>query len=335
MADTFTNGFCLKLEGILTQDQIKQVKDLLYVYTLDYSIEPITTDLIVSDYQLPQAYHIYMASKEQDGKMRPGTKDQYKMCLEKLLFRFCLPLDRYTINHLRLYIQEISVNVKTGKRISTTTLNQRKSIIRSFFRWLYEEEYIQKDPSIRLKIDKSNSKPRDGYKDTQIEALKLACRDLRTSAIVNLLASSGIRVAECAGLNIADVDLVNRKIIVYGKGGKWRTTFINAATVLAIQTYLATRNDTNTALFVSRRFPHDRLSTSAIRKLLHSLQKTSGVDNVIPHRFRYTMATDAIEAGMPIESVQTLLGHSNITTTTHYAKVSTAKVEMDYKKYMK
>lgn len=335
MTDSFIDGFCLKLESLLLPEQVRIVKNLLSSYVLNYTITPNTTELILPDYQLPQAYHIYMASKEQDGKMGKGSKEQYRMCLEKMLFRFCIPLDKYTVNHIRLYLSEISVNQRTGKQLSKTTLNQRKAIIRSFFQWLYEEEYIPKNPTLRIKADKSDSKPRVAYKDVQIEALKITNNDLRTNAIINLLLSSGIRVAECVGLNKSDIDLTNRKISVYGKGGKWRTTFIDAATVVSIKMYLESRNDTNEALFVSNRAPHNRLSTSAIRKILHSLQEKSGIDNIIPHKFRHTMATHAINSGMPIESIQSLLGHSNIETTLRYAHVSNSKIEADYKKYMK
>lgn len=334
MSDSFADGFCLKLQGILEPEQIKQVKDLLNVYIANYDIEPITTDLAIRDYQLPDAYYIYMATKEQDGKMKAGTKRQYEMCLEKLLFRFCLPLDQITINHLRLFLQEISINQKTGGHISKATLNQRKNIIRSFFSWLYEEEYIEKDPSKRIRPERADSKPREAFGDEQIEKMRAACQTARERAIIDLLVSSGIRISECVGLDITNVDLEKREVVVFGKGEKWRTSYIDAAAVVSIRRYLATRSDNNKALFVTSREPHKRLSPAAVRRSLKKLSEVSGVPNIIPHRFRHTMATKAINSGMPIESVQSILGHSEINTTMNYAHVSSDKAKMDHKRYM-
>lgn len=335
MSEMFTSGFCLKLNGVLEPAQIKAVKELLDIYTMGFEIKPITTDLTVSEYQLPQAYYIYMAAKEQDGKMKPGTREQYRLCLEKMLFRLRMPLEMITVNHLRLYIHEISTNAKTGRPLSKASLNQRKAIIRSFFKWLYEEEYIPKDPSVRIKSERADSKPRTAYKDTQIEALRIASSDKRTRAIVDLLASSGIRIAECVRLNRDDIDFEARELTVFGKGEKWRTAFIDAAAVVSIKAYLATRQDDSEALFVSSKAPHKRMTTDGIRKSLHKLSDETGVDDIIPHRFRHTMATRAIDRGMPIESVQSILGHTQISTTLRYAHVSKDKVKRDHQTYMR
>ena len=162
----------------------------------------------------------------------------------------------------------------------------------------------------------------------------MACKNSRDRAIVDLLASSGIRVSECVGLNISDVDLDKREITVFGKGEKWRTSHIDAATVVSIRKYLSTRNDDSKALFVCNKRPHKRISTSGVRRCLHKLSDESGVPDIIPHRFRHTMATSAISKGMPIESVQTVLGHANIGTTMHYAHVSNSKVKANHERYM-
>ena len=335
MSETFTSGFCLKLNGVLEPEQIKAVKELLDIYTMGFEIKPITTDLTVSEYQLPQAYYIYMASKEQDGRMKPGTREQYRMCLEKMLFRLRMPLEQITVNHIRLYLHEISTNQKTGKPLSKASMNQRKAIIKSFFRWLYEEEYIQKDPSVRIRSERTDSKPRTAYKDTQIEALRLASTDPRTRAIIDLLTSSGIRIAECVRLNRSDIDLESRELTVFGKGEKWRTAYIDAATVVSLKAYLATRKDKSEALFVSSKAPHKRLSAGAIRRVMHKLSAVTGIEDIIPHRFRHTTATRAIDRGMPIESVQVMLGHEEISTTLRYAHVSNEKVKRDHQTYMR
>lgn len=334
MHDSFVEGFCLKLEGYLEQEEIKQVANLLSIYTMEYDIKPITTDLITTEYRLPDAYYIYMASKEQDGKMSDGSKSQYKMCLEKLLFRFGIPLNDITINHLRLYIQEISVNSRTGKKLSRTTINQRKSIIKSFFHWLYEEEFITKDPSIRIKPERNDSKPRSAFTDVEIETIRSFCKSWRERAIIDTLYSSGIRVSELCGLNKSDIDLDKRELTIFGKGGKWRTSYIDASTVISLRMYFNLRDDANDAAFIGEREPHARLSTSGVRTILNSISERSGVDNIIPHRFRHTMATRGINLGMPIESVQMILGHSQIKTTLHYTHVSNDKVKSDHQRYI-
>lgn len=335
MSDTFTEGFCLKLTGVLPPEQVRAVRDLLSVYTIGYKIEPVKMDVIIQDYQLPQAYFIFLAAKEQDGRMKPGTREQYRMCLEDLLFKLRLPLEDITVNHLRLYIQDASRNRKTGRPVSKNTLNQRKSIIRSFFSWLYEEEYIEKDPSVRIKPERADAKPRTAYQDTQVEALRRACDNLRDRAIVDLLRSSGIRVAECVGLDRRDVDLDGREVTVFGKGEKWRVSYIDAAAVVSIRAYLATRSDDSDALFVSSKAPHKRMTSSGIRRSLHKLTDATGIDDIIPHRFRHTTATRAIDRGMPIESVQVMLGHEEISTTLRYAHVSKDKVKRDHQTYMR
>lgn len=331
----FVEGFCLKLQPYFKEDQIEKIKNLLNVYSLNYSITPVSINLVNTEYEIPEAYYIYMAAKEQQGRMSKKSKQQYSLCLQDMLKYLSLPLNEITINHLRLYIQYISKNKRTGKALSTETLNQRKSIIRSFFKWLYQEQYIQKDPSIRIKREKAHTKPREEYSDIDIEQIRRACKHPRDIAIVDLLISSGIRVAECAGLNIKDVNLDKREIIVYGKGGKWRTVYIDAKTVVSLQNYIKEREDSNEALFVSLRSPHKRLSTSGIRRRLHELTEKSGVENIIPHRFRHTMATTAINRGMPIESIQSILGHSQLETTMHYAHILDDKVKQDHQKYIR
>lgn len=334
MSDSFVDGFFLKLEPYFEPEQNKKICEMLRIYTMGFTISPIRTELAVAEYRLPTAYHVYMAAKAQDGKMTERSKEQYKMCLEGLLFFLKIPVDQITVNHIRMYLNEIAVNKRTGKPLSGETLNQRKSIIKSFFRWLYEEEYVEKDPSVRIKREKPNSKPREKYEDTDIEKIRNACQCERDIAIIDLLASSGIRVSECVGLNRDDVDLDKRELTVYGKGGKWRTTYMDARTVVSIRKYLESRQDDCTALFVSKRKPYKRISTAALRRCLHGLTAGSGVEDIIPHRFRHTVATRAMEKDMPPDSVREMLGHSDIKTTMHYTHINREKVRSDYQRYI-
>lgn len=332
--NSFVDGFILMLDKNFSKEQIRYIKDSLYTYSLGFEITPRTTELIDQYYKLPQAYYIYMATKQQDGIMSVASFRQYEMCLTDFLYYLAMPLEKITTNHIRLYLQHISKNKRTGERISENTMNQRKSIIRSFFKWLCVEEYIDKDPSLRIRDEKPKSKPRTAYKDIEIEMLRESCDNIRDKAIIDLLFSSGMRISECVNLNIGDVDFDSREVTVYGKGGKWRKVFIDSKTVVSLKRYLSSRYDDNPALFVTKRKPNERIHQSGIRKMLHGIEGTSNVDNVIPHKFRHSTATRLINKGMPLEEVQKLLGHERPTTTLRYAHVSLGKIKSDYDKYM-
>lgn len=331
----FVDGFCLRIGNKFGNDQIRVIKEQLEIYSMGYDIKPMVTDIVTTDYELPQELFLFLATKQQDGKMSKASYEQYYGCLSKMLYDLCLPLGSISVNHLRLHISHISTDKRTGKPLSQNTLDQRKSIIRSFFQWLYEEEYIEKDPSVRIKPVRASTKPREAYLDTQTENIRDACKTDRDRAIVDVLCSSGIRVAECVNLDRDDVDLEKREIKVFGKGSKYRTAYIDARAVVSIQKYLDSRTDNDPALFIGLRHGKGRIGTNGVRKVLHDIERNSDITNIIPHRFRHTMATTAINNGMPIESVQALLGHSTVTTTMRYAHVSTNKVKRDHDLYMR
>jgi site-specific recombinase XerD len=335
MANGFVDGFCLRLANQFSQGQIRTIREQLDIYSMGFTITQIEAGIVAVDYELPKELAVFLEVKRQDGRMNNRSYDQYYSCLTKLLYDLRLPLRSITVNHLRMHIAGISINKRTGKPLSQTTLDQRKSIIRSFFRWLYEEEYIESDPSTRIKPVRAAYKPREAYADTQIEAIRDSCKNDRDRAIVDLLSASGIRVEECCRLDRSDIDLEKREIKVFGKGHKYRTSFIDARTVVSVEKYLKSRDDNEAPLFVSIRRPHKRLNTGAIRKMLERLEPESGVNNIIPHRFRHTTATTAISNGMPVESVQAMLGHSLINTTMRYAHVSYDKVKREHDTYMR
>lgn len=335
MSTSFVDGFCMRLGNKFGNDEIRIIREQLEIYSMGFEIRPVTTEIVAAEYQLPQELALFLAVKQQDGKMSKRSYEQYYSCLSKMLYDLCLPLNSITVNHLRLHISRISTDKRNGRPLSQNTLDQRKSIIRSFFQWLYEEEYIEKDPSVRIKPVRADIKPREAYQDVQIESLRDSCTTDRDRAIVDLLTSSGIRVEECSRLNKEDLDLDRREIKVFGKGSKYRTSYIDARTVVSLKKYLDGRTDEDPALFVSLRAPHKRLDTAGIRRMLHRLKPELPAGNVIPHRFRHTMATTAITNGMPIESVQAILGHSQITTTMRYAHVSHDKVKRDHETYMR
>lgn len=338
---TFVDGFISKLSGY-PENIINDVRELLSNYTLQYDITPSVRVPMNGNYLLPEVYELYISAMKQNGRMTASTEQQYRMCIKKMLLDIRLPVDQININHIRTHLSNISVNKDTGRPICQSTLNQRKSIIRSFFAFCAEEGYTDVNPTLRIKRTKYESKPREAIADTDIEKIRNATiqshekrsTSLRDVAIIDLLLSSGIRVSELVNLNISDVDLVNREFVVFGKGNKYRTAYMDARSSVSIQLYLNSRDDDNEALFVAYSEPHDRLKQGGVRKSIKKHAKSIGIHNVYPHKYRHTMATRAINHGMPVTSVQKLLGHKNLNTTMKYSHVSDDTVRNDHRKYV-
>ena len=217
---------------------------------------------------------------------------------------------------------------------SNTTIDNHRRNLSSFFAWLEAEDYILKSPMLRIHKIKTKKVVKKIISDEDIEILRDNCKDIRDLAIIDLLYSTGIRVGELVNLNKDDVDFENRECIVIGKGNKERTVYFDARTKLHLMNYLKSRKDNNPALFVSLDKPYDRLNISGVEVRLRKLGRSLGLEKVHPHKFRRTMATRAIDKGMPIEQVQQLLGHNQIDTTMCYAKVMDENVKYAHRKYI-
>jgi site-specific recombinase XerD len=201
-------------------------------------------------------------------------------------------------------------------------------------KWLGDENYIFKSPLRRIHKIKTTITVRETYADEELEKLRDDCRELRNLAIIDVLNSTGIRVGELVNLDIDDINFEERECVVLGKGDKERIVYFDARTKLHLKKYLKTRNDSNPALFVTIRKPHHRLKAGGVEIMLKKMGEDCNVNHVHPHKFRRTMATTAIDKGMPIEQVQHLLGHEKIDTTLHYAMVKQSNVKMAHKKYI-
>ena len=209
-----------------------------------------------------------------------------------------------------------------------------RRIFSSFFAWLEDEDYIAKSPVRRIHKVKTDSLVKEVLSDEQLEQLRDSCTTKRDLAIIDFLSSTGIRVGELVKLNREDIDFHERQCVVFGKGNKERIVYFNARTKLHLQQYLNGRTDDNPALFVSLHSPHTRLTISGIEMRIRKLGHTLSMPKVHPHKFRRTLATMAIDKGMPIEQVQRLLGHVRIDTTLHYAIVNQNNVKLAHKKYL-
>ena len=209
----------------------------------------------------------------------------------------------------------------TERGCSPTTVNNERRILSTFFQWLENEDLIRKSPVKRTKALKEERGDKKPFSDEDVARLREACRNDRERAVVELLLSSGMRVAELCGLNRADMDMHGRECEVLGKGRKRRTCYFSAEAKLYLERYLASRTDGDPALIVSANKPYTRMAPGSIERMMRLLGERAGVDNTHPHRFRRTMATNNLRRGMKLEEIQQLLGHSNMDTTLIYAKV--------------
>ena len=235
-----------------------------------------------------------------------------------------------TTDDLRSYL----TRYQTEKKSSKVTMDNIRRILSSFFSWLEDEDYIIKSPVRRIHKVKTSKTIKETYTDENLELMRDNCVELRDLAMIDMLASTGMRVGEMVLLNRGDINFNERECIVLGKGDKERIIYFDARTKLHLQNYLDSRTDSNPALFVSLRSPHNRLTIGAIELRLREMGKKLGISKVHPHKFRRTLATMAIDKGMPIEQLQRLLGHQRIDTTLQYAMVKQSNVKLAHRKYI-
>lgn len=258
------------------------------------------------------------------------TIQYYAVTVEKLLNQTDTEVRKITTEEIRTYLADY----QKINGCSNVTIDNIRRNISSFFSWLEEEDYILKSPMRRIHKIKTKTVVKNVITDEGIEKLRDNCKEIRDLAMIDLLYSTGIRVGELVNLNIDDIDLEGRECVVYGKGDKERKVYFDAKAKVHLKEYILSRNDPNSALFVTLDSPHDRLKISGVEIRLRQLGRSLELDRIHPHKFRRTMATRAIDKGMPIEQVQRILGHSQIDTTMQYAMVNQSNVKSSHQKYM-
>ena len=269
-----------------------------------------------------------------DAKQIEGCSDRtikfYRMTIEKMFQSVFSPIRKITTEDMRSYLSKYQ-KVNNCSKVTVDNVRRNISI---FFSWLEEENYILKSPMRRIHKIKTNQQVKEIITDEDIERLRDKCRCSRDLAMIDLLYSTGIRVGELVNLNIDDVDFDARECVVFGKGGKERRVYFDAKAKLHLQRYIESREDNNKALFVTLDAPHDRLKISGVEIRVRTLGRSINLSKIHPHKFRRTMATRAIDKGMPIEQVQKILGHSQIDTTMQYAMVNQSNVKSSHQKYI-
>ena len=316
-----------QMKPYLNQGQYIKLTNSLLNSLQDIDIIDNNNDL--SEVDNLKLLKLFLSAKEVEG-CSEKTILYYKSTIEKMLMKIKKQVYNINTDDLRKYLYDY----KYGNKSSKTTIDNIRRIFSSFFAWLEEEDYIIKNPVRRIHRVKTGRVVKETLTDENLEVLRDNCEEIRDLAIVELLISTGIRVGELVRLNINDVDFYERECIVFGKGESERVVYFDARTKIHLIEYLQSRVDENPALFVSLNEPYNRLGISGVETRLRELGKKCNINKVHPHKFRRTMATNAIDKGMPIEQVQRLLGHLQIDTTMQYAMVNQSNVKLAHRKFI-
>ena len=326
MKNQIINEIQRKMLPYLNNEQLLQLK-----MVLETSFQGLIFD---KGEELPKAekqnaVKAFITAKRIEG-CSEKTLTYYSKTIEAMLNGVGKLPQQITTDDLRKYLTDY----QTQRRSSKVTIDNIRRILSSFFSWLEDEDFIVKSPVRRIHKVKTAKIIKETYTDEALELMRDHCSTVRDLAIIDLLASSGMRVGEMVALNRDDINFNERECVVFGKGSKERIVYFDARTKIHLQNYLESRTDTCSALFVSLTAPYDRLQIGGIERRLRELGKRLNLPRVHPHKFRRTLATSAIDKGMPIEQVQQLLGHQKIDTTMHYAMVKQQNVKLAHRKYI-
>lgn len=314
-----------KMQAVLDNCQRKRFKDILINCLSGY-------DLVEKNDKKDEeiAYiDLFIGAKKVEGRS-DKTLNYYRKTIENMVSDISKQINHITTEDLRLYLAKYQETNKSSK----VTIDNIRRILSSFFGWLEDEDYIIKSPVRRIHKVKTTKSIKETYTDEELESMRDNCDNLRDLALIDILSSTGMRVGELVLLNREDINFNERECIVLGKGDKERTVYFDARTKMHLQKYLDNRTDDNKALFVSLKQPFERLKIGGVEARLRDIGLQLGIQKLHPHKFRRTLATMAIDKGMPIEQLQQLLGHQRIDTTLQYAMVKQSNVKMSHRKYI-
>lgn len=315
-----------KMASILNNEQKGKLKEVLLYTFYNIEVTSIKDELVedTTDYA-----KMFIAAKRIEG-CSERTLNYYETTIKTMIDKLSKKVNSIETEDLRNYLSEYQAKNNCSK----VTIDNVRRILSSFFAWLEDEDYIMKSPVRRIHKVKATQTVKETYTDEELEEMRDACIEIRDLAMVDFLASTGVRVGELVNLDRVDIDMQERSCVVLGKGGKEREVYFDARTKIHLQNYLNSRTDNNSALFVSLLRPYDRLKISGVEIRLRELGKRINIKKIHPHKFRRTMATKAIDKGMPIEQVQVLLGHRKIDTTLQYAMVNQNNVRNSHKRFI-
>ena len=326
MIANLINQVLQAMSKTLGNQQIERLKDVLEITFSNVEIFEKTESDAAIDISVIKTF---LSAKRVEGCSEKSMR-YYESTIRNALATVGKNVRDVTTDDLRQYLDEYQQ--RSGA--SRVTVDNIRRILSSFFAWLEEEFYIVKSPVRRIHKVKTGKVVKETYSDEALEMMRDSCETTRDLAMIDILASTGMRVGELVKLNRSDIDFQNRECIVTGKGNKQRIVYFDARTKIHLQNYLRERKDTNEALFVTLLAPFNRLQISGVEIRLRHIGKDLNMTKVHPHKFRRTLATMAIDKGMPIEQVQHLLGHQSLDTTLQYAMVNQANVKMSHRKFI-
>ena len=329
MKEKFIQEITSTMAEFLDIEQLATLNGILLQVVSNYTItsdEESQHDSSASNLRLLE---MFLSAKQVEG-CSIKTAKYYEVTIKQLFKKMPKKVVNYTTDDIRAYLAVYQRKHKSSK----VTIDNIRRIFSSFFSWLEEEDYIIKSPVRRIHKVKTGAQVKEVLSDENLETLRDNCTNIRDLAIIDMLSSTGMRVGELVKLNREDVNFSERECIVFGKGNKERMVYFNARTKIHLQQYLASRKDRNKALFVSLAKPHLRLGISGVECRLRKIGRNCKIARVHPHKFRRTLATMAIDKGMPVEQVQKLLGHVKIDTTMHYAMVNQTNVKLSHRKFL-
>ena len=326
MKQNFINDVVQGMLPFLNNAQAEKLQEVLHHTLFDYNVIENEDTEKLSEQNLVE---LFLAAKRIEGCSEKSLK-YYEATINSMLNELKKDIKHIVTDDIRTYLTDY----QTRKQSSRVTIDNIRRILSSFFTWLEDEDYILKSPVRRIHKVKTGTNIKETYSDEALELMRDSCTELRDLAMIDLLASTGMRVGEMVLLNREDINFNERECVVFGKGDKERIVYFDARTKIHLLNYLNSRIDDNPALFVSLNKPHRRLQISGVEVRLRQHGKRLGMNKVHPHKFRRTLATMAIDKGMPIEQLQQLLGHRRIDTTLQYAMVKQSNVKIAHRKYI-
>ena len=331
MYEQLKNQLILSLSGKFSVEDVNYIVDKLNFIANDYEISAKSTDLVAYHGDMcPQLVMTYLVCKRMEG-LSEQTLYNYGHYLQIFFQTIQKDPSKVTPNDIRVFL----FKYQKERGITNRTLDKYRTYISSFYQWAVDEEYLERNPTRSIKPIKYEVKPRQALNQVELEYLRMACKNVREQAIVEFLYSTGCRISELSNVKLSDIDWKDKKVTLFGKGKKYRTSYINAKAEVSLKRYLETRQDDSEYLFVSCKKPYGQVHKAGLERIMRILSartKEKISKNITPHILRHTTATIALGNGMPVEDISKLLGHSSISTTMIYAHTSLENVQNEHKK---
>ena len=328
MKDELTREVLQQMLPFVDNEQAMRLQAVLGNVLMKYKIAENDNNTAV------ESTNEQMVTKFIEAKRIEGCSEKTLVYYRKTIDTMLVDVGKEVVHIITEDLRSYLTRYQESKQLSRVTVDNVRRILSSFFSWLEDEDYILKSPVRRIHKVKTAVNIKETYSDEALESMRDNCEEPRDLAMIDMLASTGMRVGEMVLLNRTDINFNERECVVLGKGNKERVVYFDARTKIHLQNYLDSRTDDNEALFVTLRFPYNRFTINGIETRLRELGKKLGMKKVHPHKFRRTLATMAIDKGMPIEQLQKLLGHKRIDTTLHYAMVKQSNVKTAHRKFI-